>query len=69
MTSRGPRAGGVEDIFWPDGASPAHGTYVVFVRQYASCGTEAEWTAEVRINGELVVRKTGTGTGVFSFEY
>jgi hypothetical protein len=24
---------------------------------------------ELRIDGELVVRKTGTGTGVFSFGY
>ena len=69
VCGRDTEPGGVENIFWPTGSTPSRGTYQVNVVQYASCGTPAAWTAEVRIGNVLVKRKSGTGTGSFSFDY
>lgn len=61
--------GGVENVYYPDAATPPRGVYRVDVVQYASCGTPASWTAEVRIGRQLVARHTGTGQGSFTFTY
>ena len=61
--------GGVENVFWPPGTSPRRGTYTVEVVEYARCTTPAAWTVEVRINGQLVARRTGTHYGSFTFAY
>jgi len=61
--------GGVENVHYPDGATPPRGTYRVNVVQYSSCGTPASWTAEVRIGRQLVERHTGVGQGSFTFTY
>jgi len=61
--------GGVENVHYPENATPPHGTYRVDVIQYASCGTPASWTAEVRIGRQLVARHTGAGQDSFTFTY
>lgn len=61
--------GGVENIFWPTGTTPARGTYRVDVVEYNRCANPAQWTAEVRVGGQLITRQTGTGTGSFTFSY
>jgi hypothetical protein len=64
-----PRPGGTENIYWPTGSTPDHGTYTVRVVQYRGCGTSAQWRAEVRVNGQLTRTETGTATGEFTFTY
>lgn len=52
----------VENIFWPTGESPS-GFYKVWVHEYSDCDpAEGEWTLTVRIEGVVVLRRTGTGT-------
>ncbi len=64
-----PTPGGVENIFWPVEAHPDAGTYRAIVDVYASCGTAANWTMEVRIGNQLVLRETGTTEEAFDFTY
>jgi hypothetical protein len=61
--------GGVENTFWPDDATPATGTYTVEVIEYASCGEAANWTLEVRADGDLVLRETGSVEASFTFTH
>ena len=58
----------VENIFWPTGESPS-GFYKVWVHEYSDCDpVEGEWTLTLRIEGVVVLRRTGTGTSqVYNF--
>ena len=64
-----PVPGGVENVFWPDTSTPQSGTYLVEIRQYASCGSPAAWTLQVREGGELVDTVAGTTAGTYSYRY
>lgn len=60
--NRGP--GGVENIFWPNESGALLGTYRVEVVQYTRCGQPAaDWILEIRVQGELLRRETGSGGG------
>ncbi|HWB71231.1 MAG TPA: MopE-related protein [Egibacteraceae bacterium] len=61
--------GGVENVFWPDTATPDVGTYQVAVDVFNSCGAAANWTLEVRIDGVLVLRESGDTEQSFAFTY
>ncbi|PWJ46434.1 Hemolysin-type calcium-binding repeat-containing protein [Quadrisphaera granulorum] len=69
VCGRDAEPGGVENVYWPTQSSPTRGSYKVDVVQYAACGSPLAWTAEVRVDGELKKRETGTGPGSFSFRY
>ena len=58
----------MENIFWPTGESPS-GFYKVWVHEYSDCDpVEGEWTLTLRIEGVVVLRRTGTGTSqVYNF--
>lgn len=59
---RGP--GGVENIFWPNDVTAPSGAYLVEVVEYGRCGQSvASWILEIRVNGNLVKRETGSGGG------
>jgi hypothetical protein len=64
-----PTPGGVENLYWPDDASPDAGEYRVLVEIYASCGSAANWTLQVRVDGELVLEESGNTQAEFSFSY
>jgi hypothetical protein len=61
--------GGVENIFWPDDATADTGTYRVAVDVFNSCGTPANWTLEVRVDGVLVLTEAGNTEQSFTFSY
>jgi hypothetical protein len=61
--------GGVENIFWPDDATADAGTYRVAVDVFNSCGTPADWTLEVRVDGVLVLTEAGNTEQSFTFSY
>lgn len=64
-----PEPGGVENIYWPDGYTPPRGTYTVHLVEYNRCTEPANLTVEVRIDDQLVERRTATGTDSFTFTY
>jgi hypothetical protein len=67
VCGRDSEPGGVENLYWPTDAPAPTGTYTVEVRQYSSCGTAANWTLEVRDDGQLVRRINGVGSGVVNY--
>ncbi len=67
VCGRDTEPGGVEDTYWPPGATPHVGTYTVEVRKYARCQNPSNWVAEVRIQGTLVKRVTGLDSVSITF--
>ncbi|MFQ3648652.1 MAG: hypothetical protein SNJ80_17115, partial [Anaerolinea sp.] len=56
-----------ETITWPSG-QPRLGTHRIVVSEYAVCNQgRANWTLEVRIGAEVILRETGTGGAEFEF--
>jgi hypothetical protein len=52
----------VENIYWPQGEAPS-GTYYVQVQTYDACQqTNLFWRLQVRLNGQVVLDRTGNGT-------
>lgn len=64
-----PEPGGVENVYWPDTASPQRGTYRVNVVEYNRCAEPSNLIVEVRIDGQLLVSRTATGTDSFTCTY
>lgn len=64
-----PTPGGVENIFWADDTTPDVGTYEVAVDIFNSCGTAADWTLEVRVDGVLALSESGNTEQSFTFTY
>ncbi|MBN1964903.1 MAG: hypothetical protein JW910_09665 [Anaerolineae bacterium] len=63
----GSNPGSVENIFWPTGQAPS-GTYTVQVNLYSLCGAySANWTLVVRVDGQVVLQRTGTSNASYSF--
>lgn len=56
-----------ETITWPSG-QPRLGTHRIVVSEYRLCAQgAANWTLEVRIGAEVILRETGTGSAEFEF--
>lgn len=62
-----PVPGGVENVYWPTGVTPDSGNYRIDIVEYAECGDDANWTLEVRVDGELKVRESGSTSGSINF--
>lgn len=69
VCGRDPETGGVENTVWEDAATPPPGGYTVTVDRYNSCGSAEHWTLEVRIGGELVATRNGSGNDTLTFTY
>ncbi len=56
-----------ETITWPSG-QPRLGTHRIVVSEFRLCSQGvANWTLEVRIGAEVILRETGTGSAEFQF--